>query len=145
MSLNDIPKFEKMNNLSVNVYGLTETNNIQVLKLSDNCKQTHINLLYFNSEENSHYTYIKDITKLIKPQVCKRTNKIYICLRCLNFFNSQERLDKHSNYCGDHKSTVINMPKEGSKITFKDEKKTIKHPFVIYADFESILEKTDDT
>ena len=25
MSLRDIPKFEKMNNLSVNVYGLTDT------------------------------------------------------------------------------------------------------------------------
>uniref|UniRef100_UPI0035900121 uncharacterized protein n=1 Tax=Myxine glutinosa TaxID=7769 RepID=UPI0035900121 len=35
------------------------------------------------------------------------------------------------------------MPKEGSNITFKDEKKKIKHPFVIYADFESILEKID--
>ncbi len=143
MALNDIPKFEKMNNLSVNVYGLTETNKVQILKLTDDHKSCHVNLLYFNSEENSHYTYIKDLSKLVRTQVCERTNKIYICLHCLNFFHIQERLDEHSNYCGEHKSTAINMPKKGSKISFKDEKKTIKHPFVIYADFESILEKID--
>ena len=38
MSLSDIPKFEKMNNISVNVYGLTDTNNVQLLKFSNNYK-----------------------------------------------------------------------------------------------------------
>ncbi len=43
MSLRDIPKFEKMNNLSVNVYGLTDTNKVQILKISNNYKndETH--------------------------------------------------------------------------------------------------------
>ena len=38
MPLKDIPKFEKMNNLSVNVYGLTDTNKVQILKISNNYK-----------------------------------------------------------------------------------------------------------
>ena len=38
MSLRDIPKFEKMNNLSVNEYGLTDTNKVQILKISNNYK-----------------------------------------------------------------------------------------------------------
>ena len=46
-------------------------------------------------------------------------------------------------YCSNHKSTVINLPKAGSNISFKDFNKSIKHPFVIYANFESILEKID--
>ena len=36
------------------------------------------------------------------------------------------------------------MPEPGEKVVFHETNKCIKHPFVIYADFESILEKTDD-
>ena len=36
------------------------------------------------------------------------------------------------------------MPGPGEKVVFNETNKCIKHPFVIYADFESILEKTDD-
>ncbi len=143
MALTDIPKFEKMNNLSVNVYGLTETNKVQVLKITNDKKTTHVNLLYFNSEENSHYTYIKDLSRLIKSQLCQRKNKVFTCSRCLNFFNSQTKLDTHEEYCCEHTAAVVKMPKDGTKISFNDEKKMIKHPFVIYVDFESILEKIE--
>ena len=37
------------------------------------------------------------------------------------------------------------MPKVDSVVYFNDINKSIKHPFVIYADFESILEKIDTT
>ena len=49
MSLRDIPKFEKMNNLSVIVYGLTDTNKVQILKISNKYKndETHIDFLHF--------------------------------------------------------------------------------------------------
>ena len=50
MSLRDIPKFEKMNNPSVNVYGLTDTNKVQILKFSNNYKndETHIDLICYS-------------------------------------------------------------------------------------------------
>ena len=38
MSLTEIAKFEKMNNLSVNVYGLTDTNKVQILKIQTTIK-----------------------------------------------------------------------------------------------------------
>ena len=43
MSSRDIPEFEKMHNLSVNVYELTDTNKVQILKISNNYKndETH--------------------------------------------------------------------------------------------------------
>ena len=77
MSLRDIPKFEKMNNLSVHVYGLTDTNKVQILKISNNDKndETHIDLLYFTSKEKSHYAFIKNLSRLTKSQI-KVCNKI---------------------------------------------------------------------
>ena len=103
----------------------------------------HINLLYFTSREKSHYAFIKNLSTLTKSQLYKRKCKTYPCKRCLNSFHTKERLNQHSKYCSNHKSTVINLPKAGSNISFKDFNKSIKHPFVIYADFESIVEKID--
>ena len=79
MSLRDIPKFEKMNNLSVNVYGLTDTNKVQILKISNNYKndQTHIDLLHFTLKEKSHYAFIKNLSRLTKSQLYKRKCIIY--------------------------------------------------------------------
>ena len=68
MSLRDIPKFDKMNNLSINVYGLRDTNKVQILKISNNSKndEIHIDHLYFTSKEKSHYVFIKNLSRLTK-------------------------------------------------------------------------------
>ena len=42
--------------------------------------------------------------------------KAYPCERCLNSFHTKERLNQHSKYCSNHKSTIINLPKAGSNI-----------------------------
>ena len=94
MSLRDIPKFEKMKNyLSVNVYGLTDTNKVQVLKISNNYRndETHIDLLNFTSKEKSHYAFIKNFSRLTKSQLYKRKCKTYPCKRCLNSCHTKER------------------------------------------------------
>jgi len=36
------------------------------------------------------------------------------------------------------------MPKEGEYVEFKAWKNTVRHPFIIYADFESLLTKTEE-
>ena len=66
MNLKDISKFEKMNNFSVDVYGLTDTKKVQILKISNNYKndKTHIDLLYDSFEENSDYAHIKKNFKI---------------------------------------------------------------------------------
>ena len=61
-----------------------------------------------------------------------------------NIFRSQQRLDKHLKYCSHRNAAVVEMLGPGEKVVYNETNKCIKHPFVIYADFESILEKTDD-
>ncbi len=92
MSLRDIPKFEKMNNLSVNAYGLTDTNKVQILKISNYYKndETHIDLLCITSKEKSHCAHIKNLSRLTKSQLYKRKCKTYPCKRCLNSFHTKE-------------------------------------------------------
>ena len=86
-----------------------------MLKISNNYKndETHIDLLYFTSNEKSDYAFIKNLSRLTKSQQSKKRCKTYPCKRCLNSFHTKERLNLHSKYCSNHKSTVINLPKAG--------------------------------
>jgi len=55
--------------------------------------------------------------------------------------NGQAGLDDHMKICGEHKPILPEMPKKGQCIDFKAWKNTVRHPLVIYADFEALLVK----
>ena len=61
-------------------------------------------------------------------------------LRCLSTFNKQEKLDSHLNDCKAKKPTRVTFS-DKEKLEFTNTERQIKHAFVIYADFESTLEK----
>ena len=63
-----------MNNLSVNVYGLTDTNKVQIVKISNKYKNDD---LYFASKEKSQNASIKNLSKLIKSQLNNGKCKTY--------------------------------------------------------------------
>ena len=60
-----------------------------------------------------------------------------------DIFQSQPSLDKRIKYCSNHKAAFVAMPKPREKVVFNETNKCMKYPFVIHADFESTLEKTD--
>ena len=61
---------------------------------------------------------------------------------CLNSFTSEENLIDHKTYCCEHKCAKILMPElDKSVLKFKHFNHSLKVPFVIYADFEGMLEK----
>ena len=43
-------------------------------------------------------------------------------------------------YCKNNESVRVEMPKQGSTVEFKDGQNQFKVPFIMYADFELILE-----
>ena len=92
-------------------------------------------------ETKSHYCWIKNLNRLLFDQnKCK--NKTYFCDRCLYGFTKEDLLIKHKEDCyGINKnSTRIQMPTEGkSHIKFKNYQNQMPVPYVIYADFESII------
>ena len=55
-------------------------------------------------------------------------------------FTQKFSRDQHRDYCKDNESVRVEMPKQGSTIKFKDGQNQFKVPFIMYADFESILE-----
>ena len=53
--------------------------------------------------------------------------------------NSGENRDKHFKYCKDNEAVRIEMPRKDSFVKFHDGQNQFKVPFVMYADFETIL------
>ena len=64
-------------------------------------------------------------------------------MRCLNPFHSQESLDKHLEYCSTHEAVKTEMPGEGTTLSFKNYNRSMRVPFIVYADFESFIKPID--
>ena len=60
-----------------------------------------------------------------------------MCFRCLNTFNSEKLLASHHDYCESYEAIKIHHPEEGWKLSFKNHSRSMRVPFIVYADFES--------
>ena len=77
--------------------------------------------------------------------ITKHKEQTHFCLRCLGHFSSQEILKRHNELYtkNDFMSVLHVLSVPGSKqaqIKFNQYKYSTKALFVIYADFESILD-----
>jgi len=145
VKIRDIDRFERLNgNISVSVFGLDEET---VFPMRITRKQNalhHVELLYISKDEVSHYVLIKDMSRLITMQLSSHNGRKFICQLCLHACSSQIILDKHLETCRLHGAQRIKMPNEENKILhFKKIEAQERLPFVIYADFESILEQKE--
>ena len=68
--------------------------------------------------------------------------KKFYCLNCLHSFRTKNKLKKHAKVYENHNYCYVEMPKEDNKILkYNHGEKSMKVPFIIYADLESLLEK----
>ena len=146
-----IKRFEKQNlDISISVLGYCKDERIYPLDISKYTKakkederKHNIVLLLIKNEDNSHYCLIKNLSALLTSQVNSHKDKFYFCLNCLNGYDNPEKLEKHKEYCSEEESIKINMPPPESFIKFKNFLYSERAPFVIYADFESLLKPLD--
>ena len=138
MKLKDISKFEKLNPElpGINVFS-NDNMIIYPLRMADrDCKNT-IDLFLYEEDGNTHYTLIKDFNRLIKSQKTSSKNgKIFICKKCFTHYTKEELLEKHIKYCSYNQTVGVKMPEPNTYLHFKNNKKQLPIPFVVYADFE---------
>lgn len=143
VSLQDVIVFEKKSGISINVYSYDEKFVVYPLYVTKKENERHVDLLYIKDETNSHYCWIKNLSRLVRSQITKYRKTTWICKRCLLHFGREDLLTKHKEYCMEHDAVKIMMPNEGDTITFKDFNRSMKVPFVAYADFECMLVPID--
>ena len=130
VAVKDVPKFEKQNNISVNVFGYEE--GYYLLYISKNQKERHVNLLLIEKGGKTHYCLITDLNKMLHSQT-KHNGRKFFCTFCLHGFIRKDLLDQHKPMCEKHGAQCTELP------SGKDKFMTFKVSFVIYADFECIL------
>ena len=145
VAIKDIDRFEKQNEISVNVYGYEDAS-VFPMRITKQETCQHVNLLYVSENNISHYVLIKDLSRLITKQLSNRNGRGYVCKFCLHLCQSQDTLDRHVEKCQLHEAQRIKMPEKGEdKLRFTKVEYQSRLPFVIYADFESILENNNMT
>ena len=139
MSLNKIPKFEKMNNISVNVFGYQGEK--YPLYISNQRFDRHVNLLLINQGSIQHFCTIKNLNQFLASEN-KHKGKTYFCPYCLHGFCKETNLAEHKPNCTPHGPQKIKMPAEDEKyLKFTNIKHQLPCPFIVYADFECLLPK----
>ena len=142
VSIKDIGKFETRNNISVNVLAM-EGRDIYIHRKGRRMMGQEINLLMVSEDGINHYTPIKSLSRLLKSSNTKHKCKQHFCMNCLQGFTQESRRDQNQVYCENNESVRVEMPKQGSTVEFKDGQNQFKVPYIMYTDFESILEPMD--
>ena len=151
----DIERLEENNQgrISVNVYHISDElqeNTILLYRRTQVVNaEHHIDLLKLEEGNKSHYVFVKDYNRLIGSQTNKNTIRKYHCRYCFHGFQSEKLLNSHYQMgCKAIEGQTVEMPKfdpikpDQFYIRFKNHYKKLKAPFVIYADFECLTEKT---
>ena len=134
-------KIEKQNEININVFGY-ENKQPYPIYTSKEKYEKHMELLLITEDENKHYVLIKDFNRFMFNQT-KHEHRKHFCMHCLQCFSSEEVLNNHKNNCIQVNGTqAVKMPDKGNNILkFNNFHKQQPVPFVIYADFEAIIEK----
>ncbi|KAF0688049.1 Uncharacterized protein FWK35_00034722 [Aphis craccivora] len=124
----DVVKFEKNNaNVFVIVYGLDKkfqplrkypTYEVYRLRVADEEKTDHFDLLLVTDGDNIHYVYISNFFRLIRKQKTGHDGRVVFCKKCFTSFDNrnlkyklsgQKALDQHKLICGAHKPILPEM------------------------------------
>ena len=63
-------------------------------------------------------------------------------LNCFHSYTTEDKLEQHENLCKNHDYCYVEMSKKDNKIlNYNPGEKSMKVPFIIYADLETLLEK----
>ena len=140
----DWKKFELNNEIALNIlYVPHNTKKIQVAYKSKHnlTREKQVILLMISNGENWHYLVVKHLPGLLKG-ITSNHKKDFYCLNCFHSYRTKNKLEEHKKICENHEYCYVEMPNEENKIIkYNQGEKSIKLPFIIYADLECLLEK----
>ena len=147
VTLDQIDLFETQNKpITVNVYTWSEEEKLQPIRISPGSPtvgdphEKHVDLLLICEGSKQHYVLIRTMSRLITHTSLHKSKQDF-CRRCLVRLPSVEAAAKHREHCKSTTDSITKLvpPKPGSKVSFKNLKKLQTNPYVVYADFESLI------
>ena len=137
-SIKDIKKYESRNQISINLLAI-EGKQIYICRKGGNYERV-INLMIITENNRKHCVAIKSLSRLLSSKNTNHKGKEYFCMNCLQGFKEESSRDKHLDYCINNESVKVEMPHKNPIVQYSDGQFQFKVRFIMYADFESILE-----
>ena len=104
-------------------------------------REEQVILLMISNGEKWHYTAVTRLSGLLRGVTYNHNDDFY-CLNSFHAFRTKNKLEEHKNICENHEYCHVEMPtKDNNIIKYNQGEKSIKLPFIIYADLECLLEK----
>ena len=104
-------------------------------------------LIISNREKLWHYPGLKKLSALLRETTSKNNGDFYY-LSCPHSLKTKNKLESHKRACENKDFCNVLMHFEDTKsriyININQYKKSEKAPFIMYANFEYIIEKFDD-
>ena len=140
----DWKKIESNNKLiALNIlYVLHNTEKIRhACKSKYNLKrENQVILLMITDGEKWHCLAVKPLSALFRG-ITSNNNGDFYCLNCFQSYTTENEFKKHK-VCENHDYCYVEMPEEDNTILkYNQGEKSVKVPFIIFADLESLLEK----
>ena len=151
MRIDDIPKFESLNDISIAVYRIRhDGKTVFPLYITKRRKEDPINLLLIEGDEHYHFAWIKNFNRLLgRSNAVVGSTKLFCPYCCYGFCknaNGKNNLAEHKIHCRPNGAQRIKFLPEGENfIQFNDFEKMQELPFCIYADFETINKEVEDS
>ena len=144
-TVKDWKKFE-LNNESIALNIFYVPHNSKRIHLAykskyDLAREKQVILLMITDGEKWHYTAVQRLSGLLRG-VTGNNNGDFYCLNCFHAYTTENKLETHKKICENHDYCHVEIPNEdNNKIKYNQGEKSIKSPFIIYADLECLLEK----
>ena len=133
----DWKKFESNNEIALNIlYVPHNTKKINIAyKSKHNLTREKIEiLLMISNGEKWHYIAVKNLSGLLRGITSNHAGDFY-CLNCFCAYSTKNKLEEHKKICENHNYCHVEMPtKDNNTIKYNHGEKSMKLPFVIYAD-----------
>ena len=141
----DWKKFEQNNNeIALNKlfvpHNKKEIEPAYISKYNYKRKKQVILLMITDDDNRWHYLAVKSLPALFRG-ITSSNNGDFYCLNCFHSYRTLNKLKKHERVCNNHDYCRIDMPEEHEKIKYLPGEKSLKVPFIIYADLEYLLKK----
>ena len=106
-------------------------------------RENQVILLMITHGEKWHYLAVKRLSALFRG-ITGNNNGDFYCLNCFQSCTTKTKLKKHKKVCKNHDYCYVQMPEEYNKtLKYHEGEKSMKSPFIVYADLECLLEKTN--
>ena len=140
----DWKKFELTNEVALNIlYVPHNTKKIKIAYKSKHnlTREKQVILLMISNGENWHYLTVKNVSRLLRGITSNHDGDFY-CLNCFHSYRTKNKLKAHEKICKNRDYCHVEMPTNDNNATkYNQGEKSIKLPFVVYADLDCLLEK----